>query len=187
VDLHGIYPMNTRNRVSRIICGRCEHRAVRAAALCLCLGARGPIPQPADDPLSGRWILNVERTHYGGGAEVRQRETFDCKRDRTVVECRIESVRAGGRRIVGGFTAAYDGPAGPTRGIPDVDQVRLTKVSASIADATFTYQGRAVFAYRAVRSTNGRSLTIISVAPDSRVVLNSVVVYDQRKGGNEAP
>lgn len=43
------------------------------------------------------------------------------------------------RRIVDGFSAMYDGPAGPTQGIPDVDQVRLTKVSVLIADATFTY------------------------------------------------
>lgn len=172
--------MSTCEDASRITRGRSECRTVRLAALCLCLVTPGTIRQPADDPLSGRWILNVARTHYGGGAEARQRETFDCVRRRSVVDCRIESVRADGRSIVGGFTAAYDGPAGPTRGIPDVDQVRLTKVSASIADATFTYQGRAVFAYRVVRSTNGRSLTIISVAPDSRVVLNSVVVYDQR-------
>ena len=153
--------------VSRIIRVRREYRAVHAVALCLSLGWPATIPQSTDDPLSGRWILNVERTHYGGGADARQRETFDCVRDRTVVECRIESLRAGGRRVVGGFTAAYDGPAGSTRGIPDVDQVRLTKVSASIADATFTYQGRAVFAYRAVRSTNGRSLTVISVDAES--------------------
>ncbi len=157
-----------------------QRRSTRGAALCLCLASPRSKLQPANDPLSGRWILNVARTHYGGGAEARQRETFDCVQHGSVVDCRIDSVRAGGRRMVGGFSAAYDGPAGPTRGIPDVDQVRLTKVNASIADATFTYQGRAVFAYRAVRSMNGRSLTIISVTPDSRVVLNSVVVYDQR-------
>jgi hypothetical protein len=37
-----------------------------------------------------------------------------------------------------------------------------------------------VFAYRAVRSDDGRSLTIVSVDPISRAVLNSVVVYDLR-------
>ena len=179
--------MSIWEHVSRVGRGCGERRSVRVAALCLCVGAPRTVLQSAIDPLSGRWILNVARTHYGGGAEARERETFDCARLGSVVNCRIESVRAGGRRIVGGFSAAYDGPPGPTRGIPDVDQVRLTKVSASIADATFSFQGRAVFAYRAVRSTNGRSLTIISVAPDSRAVLHSVVVYDQREGGVNLP
>ena len=73
-----------------------------------------------------------------------------------------------------------DASAGPTRGIPDVDHVRLSRINESIADATFTSQGRPVFAYRAVRSANGRSLTIISVDPTSRAVLHSVVVYDRR-------
>lgn len=96
------------------------------------------------------------------------------------VRCTIRSVRADGRVVLGGFSAAYDGPPGPTHGISGVDYVRLTEVGESIADATFTLHGRPVFAYRAVRSTNGRSLTIISVDPTTRAVLNSVVVYERR-------
>jgi hypothetical protein len=84
------------------------------------------------------------------------------------VDCTIASVRAGGSKIDGGFIAAYDGTLGPTPGIPDVDHVRLIRVSESIADATFTFQGRSVFAYRAVRSANGRALTIISVGSGKR-------------------
>jgi len=149
------------------------------ATFCTCLATVGAA-QPEPDPLSGRWTLNLPRTHYGGGAEPRQRESFTCVRNRVGVDCTIASVRVGGSRIDGGFVAAYDGTPGPTRGIPDVDHVRLIRVTESIADATFTLQGRPVFAYRAVRSASGRSLTIISVDPTTRAVLNSVVVYDQR-------
>ena len=164
-------------RITRV---RCKGRTARVAGLSLCFVASSTSRQAVGDPLVGRWILNVARTHYGGGADARQRETFDCVRRDAAVDCRIESVRSDGKTIVGGFAASYDGVAGQTRGIPDVDQVRLTKISVSIADATFTFHGRAVFAYRVVRSSDGRSLTIISVAPDTRVVLNSVVVYDRR-------
>jgi hypothetical protein len=73
-----------------------------------------------------------------------------------------------------------DGLPGPTHGITDVDHVRLVAVDPSIADATFTGQGRSVFAYRVVKSDDGRSLTIISIDPASHAVLNSVVVYDRR-------
>ena len=157
-----------------------ESTAVGLAIACACFVAVAAVRQPAADPLSGKWELNVARTHYGGGAEPRLRESFVCARRRNGVDCRIESVRADGKRVVGGFAAAYDGTPGPTRGIPDMDHVQLVRVSSSIADATFTLLGAPVFAYRAVRSADGRSLTIISVDPATRAVLNSVVVYDQR-------
>ena len=154
-------------------------RTVCFASVCACLATVGAA-QPAPDPLSGRWELNVARTHYGGGAQPRQRESFACVPTRVGVACTIASVRASGSKVDGGFIAAYDGTPGPTRGIPDVDHVRLIRISESIANATFTFQGRPVFAYRTVRSANGRSLTVISVDPTTRAVLNSVVVYDQR-------
>jgi hypothetical protein len=157
-----------------------NNRFARLGAAGACLIAVAAAQPPAADPLVGRWELNLARTHYGGGAEPRTRESFVCAVSGTGVKCTIRSVRADGRTLLGRFTAAYGGPPGPTQGIPDVDHVRLTRVSASIVDATFTSQGRPVFAYRAVRSANGRSLTIISVDPVSRAVLNSVVVYDQR-------
>lgn len=133
------------------------------------------------DPLVGRWELNVERTHYGGGASPRTRESFVCVRVRAGVQCTIDSVMADGRTVHGGFTATYDGSSGPTQGIPDVDHVQLVRVSDTIADATFAARGHPVFGYRAVEATNGRSLTIISVNPITRVVLNSVVVYDRQQ------
>ncbi len=153
---------------------------IAVTALCAFLATVGSAQQPTTDPLSGRWELNVARTHYGGGAEPRRRESFHCTQTAGGVDCTIQGQRADGRTVVGGFTAAYDGTPGPTRGIPDVDHVQLTRVSASIADATFTQRGRAVFAYRAVRSSGTRSLTIISVDAVTRAVLHSVVVYDQR-------
>lgn len=146
-------------------------------AYLLLVGAAWQIPA---DPLAGRWELNVARTHYGGGAEPRTRESFECAVTASVVKCTIHSVRVNGRVVAGSFAATYGGPPGRTEGIPDVDQVRLVRVSASIADATFTSQGRAVFAYRAVRSDNGRTLTIISVDPVTHAELNSVVAYDLR-------
>src|SRR5262249_45015301 len=128
----------------------------------------------------GQWELNVARTHYGGGADPRTRETFDCAASRSSVTCTIESDMADGRTVRGGVTAAYGGAPGPTHGVNGGDPVPLTRVNASIADATFLLEGRPVFGYRAVRSDAGRSLTLISVDPVSRAVLNSVVVYDHR-------
>jgi hypothetical protein len=152
----------------------------RIFALGACLLAAAAAAQAPGDPLEGRWELNVARTHYGGGAQPRVRETFACLPVDAGVKCTIQSVMANGETVRGGFGARYDGPPGPTEGIPGVDRVRLTRVNGAVADATFTSQGRPVFAYRAVRSDDGRSLTIVSVDPFSRVVLHSVVVYDLR-------
>jgi hypothetical protein len=135
---------------------------------------------PRSDPLVGRWELNVARSHYGGGAEPRTSESFVCTARKSEISCDIESLYVDGRKVTGGFAAPYDGAPGPTHGITDSDQVRLSKTSASIADATFSLRGKPVFAYRAVRSTDGRSLIIVSVDPTTRAVLNSVIVYDLR-------
>jgi hypothetical protein len=170
---------NTRNRSSLACLLRIERIAWLAAA-CTCLATAAAAQQPSADPLAGRWELNVERSHYGGGADPRQRETFTCATTSVGIYCTIESVRSDGRVIVGGFAGTYGGAPAPTRGMPDVDHVQLTRVDVSISDATFTSQGRPVFAYRTVQSSNGQSLTIISVDPATRAVLRSVVVYDRR-------
>src|SRR5262245_26653212 len=135
----------------------------------------------AADPLAGKWVLNVDRSHYGGGAEPRKEETLTCQTvDRGIVKCTIESVRVDGRKLLGTFSAAYDGKPYPAIGIPDVDQVTLQSVNDFIADATFSFKGKPVFGYRSVRSDNGRCLTIVSVDPSTRVVRNSVVAYDRK-------
>lgn len=132
------------------------------------------------DPLTGKWILNVGRTHYGGGAEPRKQETFACEAEKQLLRCTIKSQMLDGRRVQGTFTAAFDGQAYAAAGIPDVDRVSLRKIDDHVADATFTYKGRPVFGYRAIKSDDGRSLTIVSVDPTSRAVLNSTVVYDRQ-------
>jgi hypothetical protein len=157
-----------------------DARIVRLAIVSACLATSAMAWQPPADPLVGRWVLNVARTHYGDGAEPRRSESFVCAASNAGIDCTIQSVRADGRKVVGGFMGTYDGTPGPTRGIPDVDHVRLARINESIADATFISHGQPVFAYRTVKSADGRSLTIISVDPDSRAVLNSVVVYDRR-------
>ena len=132
------------------------------------------------DPLAGKWAVNLGRSHYAGGAEVRKGETFTCQTDGPGVKCTIESVRSDGRRLVGAFTAAYDGKPRPAVGIPDVDQVALRKLDDSTADATFHYRGKPVFGYRSTRSADGRSLVVVSVEPTTRVIGRSVVVYDRK-------
>ena len=152
--------------------------AVRVRIVCATLLLS--VTAASADPLVGRWVLNVQRSHYGGGAEPRIEETFTCEVAKEALKCKIESVRAGGRKLVGSFTATYDGKPRPTIGIPDADEVILQKRDDYVADATFSYKGRPVFGYRAVRSDDGRSLTVVSVDPTTRVALNSVVVYDRR-------
>lgn len=131
------------------------------------------------DPLVGQWKLNVARSHYGGGAEARKQESLACQLDRDRLLCKIESVRADGRKLVGSFAAAYDGKPHPATGIPDVDAVTLQRIDESTTDATFSSAGKPVFGYRAIRSDDGRSLVIVAVDPVTRRVGNSVIVYDR--------
>jgi hypothetical protein len=130
--------------------------------------------------LTGRWRLNLARTRYGDGVDGRRSEDFDCAVVVNKLRCTIRSVRQDGQRVVGEFEAGLDGSAGAVRGISGVDSVRIFRRVPGIADATFSLGGKPVFGYRAYRSADGRSLTIISVDPQSRVALTSVVAYDRR-------
>src|SRR5438105_14980649 len=89
----------------------------------LCLTAAVFVGGASADPLAGHWILNVGRTHYGGGAETRKRETFICDADKQLLRCTIDSVRSNGKRVVASFAAAYDGKPYAVTGIPDIDRV----------------------------------------------------------------
>ena len=149
----------------------------RGSALCIALTMF--VSVASADPLAGKWVLNVGRTHYGGGAEPRKQETFTCEPKKQLLRCTVKSDRLDGKRFVGTFAAAYDGTPYATTGIPDVDRVSLQRVDDHVADATFTYKGRPVFGYRAIKSDDGLSLTIVSVDPTARTVLNSVVIYDR--------
>src|SRR5207248_2260961 len=123
----------------------------------LCLTAAVFVGVASADPLVGHWVLNTGRTHYGGGAEPRRRETFTCQADKQLLRCTIDSVRSNGKRVLASFAAAYDGKPYAVTGIPDVDRVSLQRVDDHVADALFTSKGRAVFGYRAIQSDDGRS------------------------------
>ncbi len=96
------------------------------------------------------------------------------------IRCVIQSARTNGQELIGRFSATLDGVGSPVTGVPDVDEVRLWRPSNALLDATFLWRGKQVFGYRALQSQDGRSLMIISVDPDSRVALTTVVVYDRR-------
>jgi hypothetical protein len=133
------------------------------------------------DPFPGKWVLNVARSHYGRGAKPRTQETLVCETDKEILKCTIKSRYRDGTKVVGSFNAAYDGKPYPVAGIPDIDQVTLQRVDDLVADATFGFKGRPVFGYRAIKSDDGRSLTVVSVEPITRSVLTSVVVYDRQQ------
>ena len=151
-----------------------------AIVIGVCALSAGAEPQRLANPLVGRWEIDVARSHYGGGAEPRRQESFICETVHDAVQCTTTSVRPDGRRVVATFTARDDGTPAPVRGLDDLDEIRLIRIDASIADATFRYRGQPTFAYRAVRAANGRSLTIVSVDPVTRAVLHSVIVYGAR-------
>jgi hypothetical protein len=144
----------------------------------LCVFAVAATAATKPDPLAGHWELNLKKTHYGGGAQRRTQETFACEQKKGGVACTIHSARAGGSIVNAGFTAKYDGTAAPITGLDDVDEIRLERVSDTIASATFSYKGSYVFAYRATRSADGKTLTVVSVDPVTRRRLKSAVVYD---------
>ena len=143
-------------------------------------GQGPPIAAPAAPPLVGEWQLNLGRTHYGSGVDRRRSERMSCAMVASELRCRVQSVRSDGRELTGTFAAVPGGPGASVTGIPDIDEVRLQKPSATIIDATFLSRGKPAFGYRAFQSDDGRSLMIVSFYPDSGGIATNVVVYDRR-------
>jgi len=161
---------------------------MRCVALALFLLVATPTPHecqaapsaPTLVPLVGDWQLNLGRTHYGPGVDRRRSERMTCTAESQGVRCVIRSVRSDGHPLTGQFTASLDGAPAPVLGIPDIDQVQLRRASVALIDATFLWHGSPVFGYRVLQSEDGRSLTIVSVDPATRVAGTTVVVYDRR-------
>lgn len=143
-------------------------------------GQRPPIAAPAAPPFVGEWQLNLGRTHYGPGVDRRRSERMACTMVASELRCRIQSVRSDGRELTGTFAAVPDGRGAPVTGMPDIDEVRLKKPSATTIDATFLSRGKPAFGYRAFQSDDGRSLMIVSVYPATGGIATTVVVYDRR-------
>ena len=157
-----------------------RQHAAWSGAVAACLALACSPSTKVSDPLTGSWTLNLARTHYGPGVDRRTKETFTCEAAAPGVACQIQSLRADGRSLLGKFAAAYDGNVYPVVGIPDLDHVSLRRVDDFTAEATFSLEGKPVFAYRSSKARDGRSLTIVSIDPVTRTVLSSVVVYDAR-------
>jgi hypothetical protein len=154
---------------------------VTQAGICAMLVCSSPaqfMTEKQPDPLAGRWELNLKKTHYGGGAQRRTQETFVCETKKAGTSCVIHSKREDGTQIEGRFSAKYDGTPAPVTGVPDVDEILLERLSDTSASATFSYHGNHVYAYRATRSSDGKTLTVVAVDPLTRKRLQSVVVYD---------
>lgn len=142
-----------------------------------------PTQSPVN-PLRGAWQLNLARTRYGTSAERRLQEAFVCEGPDHDLRCRIEGTRADGRHVRAEFSAALDGHARAVTGVGDIDQVSLRSAVDGIVDATFSYRDTPVIGYRIYQSEDGKSLTIVSVAPVSRVALSTVVVYDRQEAAD---
>ena len=143
-------------------------------------GARTPA-LPDSIPILGNWQLNLTRTHYGVGVDHRRREEFSCGAEAADrVRCVIRSLRSDGRPLTGYFIVTLDGQPGSVTGLPEVDEVQLSRANTSLVDATFFSHGKPRYGYRALQSEDGRSLIIVGVDPASRVVLTTVVIYDRR-------
>ena len=142
------------------------------------VSASSPAQSPVN-PLRGAWQLNLARTRYGTSAERRLQEVFVCEGSDHDLRCRIESTRTDGRQVRAEFRAPLEGQAHAVTGMADIDQVSLRTAGAGIVDATFSYRDTPVLGYRIYQSADENSLTIVSVAPVSRVALSTVVVYDR--------
>jgi hypothetical protein len=148
------------------------------AFILVLVAAQAGTPAPS---IFGNWALNTAKSRFGGGAERRKSETMTCGMS-DVTHCSVISERANGRTLRMRFRGKTDGTLGEVTGADSVDQVILKRVDENTTDATFLFEGKAVNAYRAVRSADKKTLTMTAVDPKTRAPLKSLIVYDAARG-----
>lgn len=132
----------------------------------------------ADDPLAGSWQLERSASVYSPSAHPRRQEQFECDERDDTLHCAIDSTFEDGSRSAVSFTARYGAnDITPVSGDRECDGVRVRRLSARRAQATFYRGARPLFAYATEQSPDGSTLIIRSLDPKSGRLLRSQIVY----------
>ena len=133
-----------------------------------------------DDPILGRWKLNLARSKYIPGPAPRsQTRTYRREGDEILVS--IETVDAQGRaqpRIE--FPERYDGKEYPVKGSAIGDALTLKRINNYLSEATMMHAGMVVAVTRRIITDNGKTLMLIYQEPSTEHPVDNVIVYDRQ-------
>jgi hypothetical protein len=134
----------------------------------------------ADDPQSGTWKLNAEKSKSDSGA-VPKANTLTIMADAKTYKLHAEGVDAQGKPTMADFTAGFDGKDVAAKGLPFGDMVSLKRVDANTVEVTMKKGGQALVTVTSVVSKDGKTRTSTFHGKDEAGKdVHYVVVYDKQ-------
>src|SRR5215475_1477484 len=147
-------------------------------ALLACLVASA-VAMAADDPQTGTWKLNTEKSKYSGPAP--KANTLTITVDEKSYKVHAEGTDAAGKPTMADFTAGFDGKDVAAKGIPYGDTVSVKRVDANTIEVTMKKGGNALVTVTSVISKDGKTRTSTFHGKDEAGKdVHNVAVYDKQ-------
>lgn len=134
----------------------------------------------ADDPMSGRWEINLAKSKYDPGpppqSSVRVHEV-----DGDTIKVTLDIVSASGRARHVEFVRTLDGKEYPDKDDPHADTVAWQRIDERTIEFTQKTNGQTTETGRLVLSEDGRELTLTWKGRNDRGdPFHNVAVFDRR-------
>ena len=132
----------------------------------------------AADPVIGTWVLDVKKSVFQPGPSPRS-QTRVYRESADGITATVVTVSVGGKATTVEYPVDYDGQAHPVSGSPDIDGIKMTKMSNGRSESTLMHAGKVLA--KAVREVSGGTLTITyeGTAPDGGAIKN-ISRYDRQ-------
>jgi len=136
----------------------------------------------AENPVLGKWKLNVEKSKYvpGPGPKSMTR-TVEAEGDK--VKSTYDGVAADGSAISYTFTVAYDGKDYPITGsgaTGGADAISVKQLSPRSFEATLKKAGAPIVKSRIKISGDGKVTTMNLTSADGKGPIHNTVVYEKQ-------
>jgi len=134
----------------------------------------------AEEPATGTWKVNLEKSKYSPGPAPKSR-TVTVKIENNTETNDSEGVDASGRPTHASFTAKLDGTDAPISGNPNVDTISVKSSSPTHFVITLKKGGAVTMTVHVVIAADGKSRTATYIGKNEKgEKVHDVVFYDKQ-------
>jgi hypothetical protein len=134
----------------------------------------------APDPVIGTWTLNVAKSKFTPGHELKS-QTRTYTETAKGVSVKVSGMAADGAALSQQATFKYDGKSYPMSGTPDYDALSVQRLNDSIVTSSLSKAGKPVGTTIRTISMHGKVMTLSTKLKDANGKRNEMIaVYDKR-------
>lgn len=132
------------------------------------------------DPLVGTWVLNTKKSVYKPGPAPKS-QTRVYREDKDGITATVVTISADGKITTVEYPVNYDGLLHPVAGSPDMDSIKMSRLTTQQSEATIMHAGRVMATTVRMVSGDGQTLTItFKGSAENGDSVRNVQVYDRR-------